>query len=299
MESSRHIVFGAFFAIVGLGCIALSVWTVRRARRLRRNGISTTGVVVDHVPREDHLDRSLIRFTDEHGRDFEFTSDWPNRFVPAGDQLPVVYDPDKPQNATIRSALKRRWVYAGFAASFAVGSAFLMSGVLLTMEGISSETKIIPVAIHIPIPDYPAQVTFSFLSLALSLIPLVYSGWKIRRLFILRQAGLKTTGTVTRTIKTEDGFELQIGPFSNEGSRKPVIDFIDSRNRRIQFLGDRGPRSIGAKVAVAYLRDQPHIAVVAPPLRNATSLVSTILLGGLLTALCGFWFTTLLVGSGP
>lgn len=279
LKSPAITIFGTLFAIAGLVVIVSVGQEFRHIGRLRGKGVGTTGTVVKHVSQANGLDQAVIQFIDQQGCEFELTPSLQNRFVPVGEQFPVVYLPDQPQKARIRSRLKRRLLLP----VLICGLLFLALGILTAVAGVLPQVRRVP---NLNFGE-PATVLVYFLGLAGSLFPLVYCGWKVRYLFILHRNGLKTTGTVTRTVKGDDGAELSVGPFSlsREGKhRKPVIDFFDSKNRRIQFIGDRGPSSIGARVAVVYLPDQPHNAVVAPPLRNVKSLVFPILVGFLLTA---------------
>ncbi|MBO0800568.1 MAG: DUF3592 domain-containing protein, partial [Blastocatellia bacterium] len=256
---------GEFFIFYGLAVIVKMVQESRLAGRMRIRGVRTTGTVVNHVPREDSLDEFVIQFEDQQGRLFEFTptSTLRYRFAPLGEQFPVIYLPDSPRDAKIAAEMNRRSLLPGLIfglALFDIGL-LVLTGLTPTKKGISS----------LAYPAFAlASVIIGGLILTACLFPLVYSGRNIRRLFILHRNGVETTGTVTRTIKAEKG----------EG--QPVIDFVDSKNRRIQFRGER-PCSIATRVPVVYLPDKPHIAAVAPALRNVRSMFFLMLVGVLAT----------------
>src|SRR5215470_3384890 len=87
-----EVALGALAVISGLFFLAYLGKELILIGRLRRRGIGTLGTVIRHVPCDSALDRPVIRFTDRQGRQFEFEKRGPSRkFVPVGEQLPVVY----------------------------------------------------------------------------------------------------------------------------------------------------------------------------------------------------------------
>lgn len=260
-------IFGAVATIIALAMFVSLGRKFRLFGRLRGRGTSTIGTVIKHIPQEETVDRPVIQFADQQGRQFEFVpmgASFGRRFVPVGQQFSVVYLPDQPQNARVRSETNWRLLLPQLLGglAFSVIGLHLM-GVLPLAETGSIDLTGLPLLIRLLLLP---------LSVAPSLGILSYTGLKFGRLYTLHRNGLSTTGTVTRTIKTDDGSSISIGPFSFS-NRLPVIDFFDSKNRRIQFISKRGPREIGATVPVVYLQDRPHKAMVAPPLRNIKSLL--------------------------
>ncbi|MBB4911302.1 DUF3592 domain-containing protein [Actinophytocola algeriensis] len=280
MDSTIKIIGGALMVIIGLA----GIWSSSRSHHLQRKGFPAIGTVVKHVPQNDSLDHPVIQFIDYHGRAIQFVDHQGpesehvlgslNRFVPVGEQVSLVYDPRRPSRVLIKSQSPFRSLTAGVAVGFillAFGSLILTMG-LLRVQKLNWE------------PNHPEMVVIPCLAMVVSLSILVAGAWRVRRLFVLQRVGFKATGVVTRTIKAKSGLGFSIGPLLREGSkRKPVIDFIDYAGRRFQVLGSRGPRSIGAEVPVVYLPSQPHVAVVAPPMRNVTLPLYLMLVGLLMT----------------
>jgi len=257
------VALGALAVISGLFFLAHLGKELILIGRLRRRGIGTLGTVINHVPDGGALDQPVIRFTDRQGRRFEFERRIPSRkFVPVGEQFSVVYLSVQPsRSARLRSEANFRSLLPALLGL----PIFLVTGILVLaspwMATVSIELA--------PMVSWQSPLVRSLTILLMGALPglaiLFYVGWKIRRLYILHRDGLGATGTVTRTIDG-DGVEL-------------VIDFVDFKSRRIQFLSSKGPRRIGATVPVVYLRDCPHRAAVAPALRNATSLWLPVLAG--------------------
>ena len=96
-----------FFALGGAGFIIVSSLFLFRIRAIRRGGVRTQGTVVDK--RSDVSGGSyapVIRFATQDGRTVEFVSNMYTPFVPkVGKQVPVVYQPSKPERAILDTAL--------------------------------------------------------------------------------------------------------------------------------------------------------------------------------------------------
>ncbi|MFD0857193.1 DUF3592 domain-containing protein [Actinomadura adrarensis] len=281
-QSTVHAIFG----IVALLGALLMFWGLCGALRLRRRGVHVLGTVIDHVAidrvdaNDEGFDRAKVAFTDGQGHRFTVTLKTSNKFVPVGERLPLVHLPDRPYDARPESETSR-WVVS-----------IMLAGALLFLAlGIALLTG--------PPPPPPGYRPPEFLSdlpwpLFLSLVPitagfgiLALMFFRFRRLAALQRNGIRTTGTVTRSYTSDDGLEVSFFGYRIEKmvGKVRVISFSDSRNRHIQFTSRRGPRSVGATMPVAYLRDDPTIAEVAPPLRTITSLVFPTLISLVFAAL--------------
>jgi hypothetical protein len=213
--------------------------------RLRKHGVRTLGTVVDHVlPRQPFgkgVDRPVIAFADLQGGQRTMTPDLESRFIPVDEHLPLVYLPDKPQCAKLSSNKSRRSlpVLLSIALLFTLALFGWLTGVLPTTD-----------------KGFMAAVFISG-----GLVFLASIGQDFRRLSTLHRHGVRTTGTATRMYAKSD---VEAGV---------VVDFFDSRNRRIQFVSTRDSHAVGARVPLVYLRDDPTLAEVDTPLRNFGALI--------------------------
>ncbi len=98
------------FGVVGLLCLALSIWLAARRIRVRWFGVAVTGRVVDHEKRE--IDESptylpIVAFRDIHGHEHRFTSvaGGSSRSPSQGSDVPVRYLPSDPTVAYVATFL--------------------------------------------------------------------------------------------------------------------------------------------------------------------------------------------------
>lgn len=118
------------FAVLLLGAVGSLVIDFRRGRRLGRRGDRVQGTVTGRLERRDDSGRrtfrAVVRFVARDGREVEATM--PNETVHPvrrGSRVPVVYDPENPEEARI----DRLWQRGPFA------SAFFIVALLLFLAG--------------------------------------------------------------------------------------------------------------------------------------------------------------------
>ncbi|WP_435015957.1 DUF3592 domain-containing protein [Tundrisphaera sp. TA3] len=101
-------VVGGIFAVVGLGLLAGGFWSYRSSQRFVAKAATAEGEVVRLIRQEqpDRVSyRPLVRFRTPAGRAVEFTpatSSDPPAYA-AGDRVEILYDPARPESASIRS----------------------------------------------------------------------------------------------------------------------------------------------------------------------------------------------------
>jgi hypothetical protein len=111
--------------LIGGALVVSSVYVFFRQRSQLRRSIMTTGTVIELLRHHDPGDyllvksadgrklkrkydyRPVIRFETETGRSVKFAARVASRPIPyqVGDQVSVIYDPNKPQKAQINRAL--------------------------------------------------------------------------------------------------------------------------------------------------------------------------------------------------
>ncbi len=118
--------------LIGLPCLALAWYTTTQSLELNKNGVRTTGAVVENVKR--HARRNRIRYAPI----FQFrTADGEKQTVESrtrsnpprydvGEQVTVIYPPGAPQEAEIDRFLN---LWAGPLIAWIVGSVFFGVGV--------------------------------------------------------------------------------------------------------------------------------------------------------------------------
>lgn len=221
-----------------------SAMSPRDLWRLRKRGVKTIGTVIDHVlPRQPFgkgFDRPVIAFADLQGRQRTMTPDIESRFFPVDEHIPLVYLPDKPQCAKLSSDTSRRSL-----------PVFLIIVLLFSLALFGWLTGMLPTTDEI----FAAIIIFVSLGFLASI------GRNFQRLSTLHRHGVRTTGTATRMYAKSD---VEAGV---------VIDFFDSQNRRIQFASELESHTVGNRVPVVYLRDDPTGADIDTPLRNVRSLI--------------------------
>ena len=104
------LMWAGIVVVVGIAFFIIERSTRREVTRLRRVGRRTSAVVVDYAYRRD-LDGDpvpypLVRFQTPDGRLVTATTDLGGSLVPAvGDQVDVLYDPHRPEQAHLDSEL--------------------------------------------------------------------------------------------------------------------------------------------------------------------------------------------------
>ncbi|MCH4254718.1 MAG: DUF3592 domain-containing protein [Proteus vulgaris] len=99
------------FAIIGVVIFVVALFVIKSELHLVRNGIETTGVVIELSINKSSNDRSIyhpiIQFTTKDNREIIFRSlegSNPSRFH-LGENISIIYLPDDPQKATINNFL--------------------------------------------------------------------------------------------------------------------------------------------------------------------------------------------------
>lgn len=255
---------------------ALGLMTIGREfsllARIRSSGVSATGTVVGHVKRRKGVDRPVIRFTDQRGQHVDFTPQRAllTKFVPEGEQFPVRYLADEPQKARLaneEAQSRSLLVFTLVCLGLLVAGLLLMTGMLPSGKH-GAKTHSGPQA---------RIVILTVMSVA-GLCILGFGSYRIFSTLAMRRNGITTTGKVVRMWRTSVN--------GGRGQRKAAIEFVDTNQRRIQFVTGNPPRSVGSTVQVAYWPDRPDQARLASVSRLAFSLaVPTLfcaLVGGLL-----------------
>ncbi len=100
---------GILSLIVGAGIIIVSSVVLLRTMATRRGGVRTQGTVIDNRESTYHsrtVYAPVIRFATQGGHTVEFVSDtYTERVHEIGEQVPVVYQPGKPEQAMLDTAL--------------------------------------------------------------------------------------------------------------------------------------------------------------------------------------------------
>jgi hypothetical protein len=248
--------FGVVMVLIGV----LGISTIGREfallARIRRAGVSVTGTVVKHV-KGSRVDRPVIRFADQRGRYVEFTPKraFRSKFVPEGERFFVRYLVDEPEKAR----LAKEEAQPGSLFVFTlVCLGFLVVGLLL-MVGV------VPPSAHgAKVRSGPdAKLVILAMSSLVGLCVLGFGSFRIRSVLAMRRDGVTTTGTVVRVFSERAGEGEQ---------RKAVIEFVDTNQRRIQFVANSPSRSAGGPVPVAYWPGRPEQARIASVSRLATSV---------------------------
>jgi hypothetical protein len=102
--------FVGIWAVVGIAFVVHARQMGRKVERLRRFGRRTSAVVADYEYKRDKdgdpVPYPLVRFQAPDGRLVTAKTDLGGSFVPAiGDQVEVLFDPDRPEEAHIDSRL--------------------------------------------------------------------------------------------------------------------------------------------------------------------------------------------------
>jgi len=123
---------GVLFPLLGLGLIIGGVAAVVWQGRKFSNWSSSEGVVIDLEreiinPGSPGIYCPVVRFTSAAGEEIEFQSEHGTRpsIYKVDQKVNVVYDPEEPHDAEIRSGLSR-WLAPGIL--FFIGSIFLCGG---------------------------------------------------------------------------------------------------------------------------------------------------------------------------
>lgn len=248
------------FGVVMIALGALGLWTNGREltllRRIQRTGATATGTVVRHIKGFRGVDRPVIRFANQRGHYVDFT---PRRalrstFVHEGEQFPVRYLIDEPhyprlanEEAQPRSVLLSTLVFAGF---------MILGLVLLAISLTPSASQ----GGQVHSGSTTKSVSLVVASVA-GLCILGFGGYRIRSTLVMRRDGITTTGRIVREYSERVG----------EGY-KAVIEFVDTKQRRRQFVANSPSRSAGGTVPVTYWPDRPDKARVASVSRTTYSV---------------------------
>jgi Protein of unknown function (DUF2510)/Protein of unknown function (DUF3592) len=105
--------FVGIWMVVGIAFVVHARQMDRKVERLRRFGRRTTAVVADYEYRRDKdgdaVPYPLVRFRTPDGRLVTAQTDFGGSFVPAvGDQVDVLFDPSRPEEAHLDSRLSDR-----------------------------------------------------------------------------------------------------------------------------------------------------------------------------------------------
>ena len=125
------------FAVFGLLFVGIGAWTVQAARRFLRTAQRVPGVVTDLRYSPGSADSSgiyypVLRFTTRDGRQVDTTAMYGTNPPPAraGDQVTVLYDPQRPSRAALHGRLGGR-LLGGFFILFGGIFAAVGLGILL------------------------------------------------------------------------------------------------------------------------------------------------------------------------
>lgn len=122
------ILLGVLWTVVG-------AWMLIRARRHRLRSISVRGEITKVARSRDpeEMSRLTFRFTTVDYRDIEVTSNTNAQRLPQrGDRVTVIYDPRKPQRASINTR-EQRGLSMGWQVT-ALGLFLLVLGVLVALN---------------------------------------------------------------------------------------------------------------------------------------------------------------------
>src|SRR5262245_42064273 len=232
-------------ALVGIALLVVAALVHLRSRAVFKKGITTTGVIVRFAARDSGADDGTVRapivkFKTRTGEDIEFESSLGSSPMPygKGEEVPVVYSPEYPQQAEISQPMAlwgMELVLGGFGI-LSLGFALL---VLIATTNMANQLG--PVA------------TFGFFGIALLVVAIV-----IYRIAGSSRNEIKTVGVVVQTL------ELQLGPILG---RLPVggpalIRFSAPSGAEIEFVAEPPSRDNrkGAQVAVFYDPTRPGSA---------------------------------------
>lgn len=254
----------SLLAVTFLICLTIA----GRRLWLRRRGVRVSGVVVDHVPpraAEPWFDKPVIAFTDAQGDRHTVTPDV-DRFIPAEEQVALIYPPGTPHKAMPESDTS--WPVITLLGAVALVVLALIIGLVTGALPSSSHTD--------------ASAVGPYLLVLGGLLVAAIGVRVFRRKLALHLRGIKTTGTVTRA-------------YRHQGEPAGVvIDFFDTRNRRIQFSAKQTSYARDAGVRVVYPQDDPMAAELDTPVRNLAPSTFAVLVGLLLSTLGAALVTGLL-----
>lgn len=268
-----------WFGTIMIGLGVLGIMTVGRElsllARIRSSGVSATGTVVGHAKRRKGVDRPVIRFADQRGQHVEFTPQRAllTKFVPEGEQFPVRYLADEPQKARLaneEAQPRSLLVFTLLCLGLLVAGLLLMTGMLPSGKH-DVKTRSGP----------QARLVILTVMSVVGLCILGFGSYRIFSTLTMRRNGITTTGKVIRVWRT--------GAKGGRGQRKAAIEFVDTNQRRIQFVTGNPPRSVDSPVQVAYWPDRPDQARLASVSRLAFSLAVPTLFCALMVGLLLFF----------
>ena len=138
--SGTLILVGAIFLFVAAILLAIGVFLWMRTRRFLRTAVDTTGVIVDLIESSGSeggtVYQAVVEFQTREGRTVRWTESMASSPAAGdvGDQLPMKYNPENPQEARI-ARFFRMWfvsvLLTGMGAMFgATGAVLLILGVI-------------------------------------------------------------------------------------------------------------------------------------------------------------------------
>ena len=138
------VIFGLLFLLVGIPFLIGAFLSYKSSKALTTNGIETQGLVVDIIKRVNEstdtnggYTRSVtyapkIEFQDIQGHKHQFVSSLSTSRIKweKGDSLPVIYDPEHPDKAKLKSF----WALYGLAVILAfMGGIFTLFGLVFVL----------------------------------------------------------------------------------------------------------------------------------------------------------------------
>lgn len=133
------LVVGVLFGLAGLALLPWGIWQISRERTTTRQAQRTTGVVVDHEQRSTFdgvLLHPIVQYQTANGQPITFVSAVGTSppLHKVGQRVTVLYDPQQPHEARIRSGVLQYGAAVGiiFAGCFLLLLCCILSIVALT-----------------------------------------------------------------------------------------------------------------------------------------------------------------------
>ena len=138
------IIIGIPFLLIGIPFLIGALLSYKSSKALTTNGIETQGIVIDIIKRvnestdtDSGYTRSItyapkIEFQDIQGHKHQFISSLSKSRIKweKGDSLPIIYDPEHPDKAKLKSF----WALYGLAIILAfMGSIFTLFGLIFVL----------------------------------------------------------------------------------------------------------------------------------------------------------------------
>lgn len=122
------------FPVLGIALVVLGIYSLNRTRNFLQRAHSTSGIVIEIVRKQVSTGRGLtytnvpvVRFKTIIGEIIEFESSVGNPSLQVGDEVTVLYDPDKPQQATLGSS---PFIWLTTYICFLIGGALFIVGIV-------------------------------------------------------------------------------------------------------------------------------------------------------------------------